>query len=46
MPPRNIESSGAFIDSNDASEVEPVITEETHVQKRPPLQIVWRNVIW
>ena len=23
----------------------PVITEETHSQKRPPMKIVWRNVI-
>ena len=23
----------------------PVITEETYEQKRPPMQIVWRNVI-
>ncbi|XP_052825703.1 stearoyl-CoA desaturase 5 isoform X1 [Octopus bimaculoides] len=25
--------------------IEPVITEETHTQKRPPMKIVWRNVI-
>lgn len=25
--------------------VEPVITEETHLEKRPPMKIVWRNVL-
>lgn len=27
-------------------EVAPVVTEETHGQKRPPTVIVWRNVFW
>lgn len=26
-------------------EVEPVITAETHTQKRPPMRMVWRNII-
>lgn len=31
-------------DSVGLDQVSPVITEETHEQKRPPMRIVWRNV--
>ena len=45
MAPRNIidASEDDFLLAQD--EVEPVITEATHAQKRPPMKIVWRNVI-
>lgn len=28
------------------NEVEPVVTQDTHEAKRPPMQLVWRNIIW
>ena len=45
MPPRNVDidlCSSAEVKEN---EVEPVVTEETVEQKRPPMKIVWKNVI-
>jgi stearoyl-CoA desaturase (delta-9 desaturase) len=45
MPPRNVDVdllSGAEVKEN---EVEPVVTEETTEQKRPPLKFVWRNIV-
>lgn len=38
VPPMD-EGDGLGLD-----QVSPVITEETHEQKRPPMRIVWRNV--
>lgn len=47
MPPRNIDVLSANpVEDEIADEIEPVITEDTHQQKRPPMQIVWRNVIF
>ena len=47
MPPRNIDLLPADpVEGPLRDEVEPVITPATHAQKLPPMQIVWRNVIW
>lgn len=47
MPPRNIEYPSSVNEEDEIhNEVEPVVTPETHETKRPPMQIVWRNVTW
>ncbi|XP_050392754.1 stearoyl-CoA desaturase 5 isoform X2 [Patella vulgata] len=48
MPPRNIVAELTDPDGDVLSaeaEVEPVITEETHSAKRPPMKVVWKNVV-
>jgi len=47
MPPRNIDVLPTNpVEDEIADEIEPVITEDTHPQKRPPMQIVWRNIVY
>ncbi|XP_046568333.1 stearoyl-CoA desaturase 5-like isoform X1 [Haliotis rubra] len=47
MAPKNVimETTPSEDMLTGSSEVEPVITAETHAQKRPPMKIVWRNVV-
>ena len=48
MPPRN-KDVAAFISEDDSitNHVEPEIQQQVESQtKRPPMKIVWRNVIW
>ena len=47
MPPRNVGIDYlSSVEDEVHNEVEPVVTEETMQQKRPPMQLVWRNIIW
>jgi len=46
MPPRNVEQAPCSVDDEltaDTIDQHPLLPE---VVKRPPMQIVWRNVIW
>ena len=47
MPPRNVDiDTYTTADDENAQELEPIDTEEAQEVKRPPMKIVWRNVIW
>lgn len=48
MAPRNADTIYCADDPSFKDELEPAVTPETHggITKRPPMQIVWRNVIW
>ncbi len=48
MPPRNIDLDPTTLVTGEDLQpgIQPVASEATHEQKRPPMKIVWRNVIW
>ena len=48
MAPRDLDIPPVMSleDDDTMTEIQAVITPETHQQKQPPLQIVWTNVIW
>ena len=47
MAPRNVETQNYHgVEDEILPEIEPEITPETVSAKRPPTQLVWRNIIW
>ena len=48
MAPKNIDTLHLADDTSLKDEVQSMVTQESHAvsSKRPPRQIVWRNVFW
>ena len=48
MAPRNVDTVHFADNARLKDELQPVVTPETHADtaKRPPREIVWRNVFW
>ena len=46
MPPKDVDVYNYPVEDDGSKVITPVVTEETHEQKRPPLVYVWSNIAW
>ena len=47
MAPRNVEQQPCSVDNELSDSIsQPLLSQQPVAVKRPPMQIVWRNVIW